>query len=200
MKRHRRSCSHAHARSRHCCSPAAPAARGPAAKTAAKAAGRDDGRAFPVTVTDDATARSPSTRARAHRQPRAGEHRDRRRARPAARRLVGVTTYDDYPAEVKTSPKVGDFMTPEPRGDRRGEARRRARDRRRAGRRHRKLEGARAPRCSSSTRRRSRRCTTSIADGRRGDRRRRRGRRGRRRHEAPTSPTVARRGRRRASR
>ncbi len=27
-------------------------------------------------------------------------------------RLVGVTTYDDYPPEVKDLPKVGDFMTP----------------------------------------------------------------------------------------
>jgi iron complex transport system substrate-binding protein len=27
-------------------------------------------------------------------------------------RLVGVTTYDDYPPEVKSLPKVGDFVTP----------------------------------------------------------------------------------------
>jgi iron complex transport system substrate-binding protein len=27
-------------------------------------------------------------------------------------KLVGVTTYDDYPPEVKSLPKVGDFMTP----------------------------------------------------------------------------------------
>ena len=105
---------------------------------------------------------SPTTRAAsvtidaepaAHRLARAGQHRDRSSRSALGDKVVGVTTYDDYPAEVADIAKVGDFTDAQLRGDRRRQARPRARDDRRAGRRRSRSSRSSAPRSSPSTRR-----------------------------------------------
>ncbi len=68
--------------------------------------------AFPVTVTDDAS-RSVTIAA----EPRrivslAPADTEILYSLGVFSRVVGVTTYDDYPAQVKSLPKMGDFQTP----------------------------------------------------------------------------------------
>jgi iron complex transport system substrate-binding protein len=88
------------------CTPAAPAARPQPAASAEPAA------TFPITVTDDA-GRSVTLRAAARRvvslAPANTEIVD---GLGEFDRLVGVTTYDDYPAAVSRIAKVGDFTAP----------------------------------------------------------------------------------------
>ena len=68
--------------------------------------------AFPVTVTDDAS-RSVTVRTRPKRiVSLAPADTEILYSLGAFDRVVGVTTYDDYPAQVKSLPKMGDFQTP----------------------------------------------------------------------------------------
>ena len=81
------------------------AADEPAAETPA-------GGSFPVTVTDD-TGRSVTIAARPERiVSLAPANTEIVAALGALPRLVGVTTYCDYPAEVADLPKMGDFVGP----------------------------------------------------------------------------------------
>lgn len=68
---------------------------------------------FPVTVTDDAsrTVTIPAKPARIVSLAPANTEILFASGVPTAA-IVGVTTFDDYPAEVKSLPKVGDFMNP----------------------------------------------------------------------------------------
>lgn len=86
------------------CAPAQPAgAPKPAAAPAA---------AFPVTLTDDAS-RTVTLKAPARRiVSLAPANTEIVHALGQFDRLVGVTTYDDYPAQVKDVAKVGDFTAP----------------------------------------------------------------------------------------
>lgn len=86
------------------CAPAA--APEPAAEPAAPAA------AFPVTITDDAS-RSVTIAARPEKiVSLAPANTETLFAIGAGDRVVGVTSYDDYPAEVADITKVGDFSGP----------------------------------------------------------------------------------------
>lgn len=88
------------------CRPPGPAAKPEAAPKAAAAA------TFPVTVTDDA-GRSVTLDAAAKRVVSlAPANTEIVYSLGELDRLVGVTTYDDYPAEVQGIEKVGDFTTP----------------------------------------------------------------------------------------
>jgi iron complex transport system substrate-binding protein len=67
---------------------------------------------FPVTITDDAS-RSVTVAAKPQRiVSLAPANTEILFAIGAGDRVVGVTTYDDYPAEAAKLPKVGDFMNP----------------------------------------------------------------------------------------
>lgn len=84
--------------------PAAPPAK-PAEKPAPAAT-------FPVTITDD-TSRSVTIAAKPERiVSLAPANTEILFAIGAGPRVVGVTTYDDYPAEVSSIEKVGDFVSP----------------------------------------------------------------------------------------
>jgi iron complex transport system substrate-binding protein len=84
--------------------PAAPPAK-PAEKPAPTAT-------FPVTITDD-TSRSVTVAAKPERiVSLAPANTEILFAIGAGPRVVGVTTYDDYPAEVSSIEKVGDFVSP----------------------------------------------------------------------------------------
>ena len=68
--------------------------------------------AFPVTVTDDAS-RTVTLRAEPKRiVSLAPANTEMLAALGLSDRLVGVTTYDDYPPMVKDLPKMGDFVNP----------------------------------------------------------------------------------------
>lgn len=84
-----------------------------AAKKAAGTAGSvRSAPAFPVTVTDDA-GRTVTIKSRPERiVSLAPADTEIVYALGAMDRVVGVTTYDDYPAQVKDIKKVGDFTTP----------------------------------------------------------------------------------------
>jgi iron complex transport system substrate-binding protein len=84
----------------------------PAAKPAASAPAPKPVTAFPVTITDDAS-RLVTIDAEPKRiVSLAPANTEIVYALGLFDRLVGVTTYDDYPAEVKKIAKVGDFMAP----------------------------------------------------------------------------------------
>jgi iron complex transport system substrate-binding protein len=84
----------------------------PAAKPAASAPAPKQATAFPVTITDDA-GRSVTIDAEPERiVSLAPANTEIVYALGLFDRLVGVTTYDDYPAEVKNVAKVGDFQAP----------------------------------------------------------------------------------------
>lgn len=68
--------------------------------------------AFPVTLTDDAS-RTVTVKSEPQRiVSLAPANTEMLAALGLTKRLVGVTTYDDYPPEVKSLPKMGDFVTP----------------------------------------------------------------------------------------
>lgn len=68
--------------------------------------------AYPLTVTDDASRSVTFDAAPKRVVSLAPANTEIVAALGLMDRLVGVTTYDDYPAEVKGLPKVGDFTTP----------------------------------------------------------------------------------------
>jgi len=67
---------------------------------------------FPLTITDDASRTVTIESAPARIVSLAPANTEILYALGVFDRLVGVTTYDDYPAQVKDVAKVGDFMTP----------------------------------------------------------------------------------------
>lgn len=84
------------------CTTKAASAPAPASKTAA----------FPVTITDDAERTVTIDSKPARIVSLAPANTEIVYGLGIFDRLVGVTTYDDYPAQVKDVAKVGDFMTP----------------------------------------------------------------------------------------
>jgi iron complex transport system substrate-binding protein len=88
------------------CSGSDTASKGTGSKTTGQAHN------FPVTLTDDAS-RTVTVKKRAERiVSLAPANTEIVAALGLEKKLVGVTTYDDYPPSVKSLPKIGDFMNP----------------------------------------------------------------------------------------